>query len=326
MPDPRIRLVSTDEFQLLLREFLDDRELGERSARTIDWYESNLGRFGWWLRETNASLSPAEHDPRLLREFLRYLQSAEVRWNQPDHSSSTRPMTAGGRDTYDRCLRAFYRWLVHQEYIARSPMDKIPRPKKPGDDQPDPFTTQELARIAATLIAKTGPLAERNRSIVAVLLDVGLRVSELCALTSADVDLGTGDLIVQHGKGGYRRTVRLGARGRRVVRRYWNRYREDLGAGPLFYTRDLRPISRNVVRLMLDDVGTVAGVEPINPHRFRHTAAVSAVRAGMDLFQLQHMLGHRSLEMTRRYVKLASIDMETAARDHSPLDHLKLPL
>jgi len=70
----------------------------------------------------------------------------------------------------------------------------------------------------------------------------------------------------------------------------------------------------------------VAGVEPCNPHRFRHTAAVTAIRAGMREFELQLMLGHTSLEMTRRYVKLVESDIVRAAREHSALDHLKLSL
>jgi integrase/recombinase XerD len=59
---------------------------------------------------------------------------------------------------------------------------------------------------------------------------------------------------------------------------------------------------------------------------FRHTAAISAIRAGMGLFEVQLMLGHTDLTMVRHYAKLAGEDLARASQQHSALDHLKLNL
>ena len=170
-------------------------------------------------------------------------------------------------------------------------------------------------------------LADRNRAIVAVLLDVGLRAAELAAIQVAHLSIATGDLYVDAGKGNKPRRLRLGARARRQVRRYWLRHRAALGTeGRFFLADDYEPLTAGGVHFITTRLGERAGVVPCNPHRFRHTFAVNAIRAGMGLLQLQQMLGHTDLTMVRRYVKLAEGDIAEAAQNHSPFDHMRLGL
>ena len=308
-----------DQLGLLIEAFIDDCEIADLSPGTIRYYRDKLGKFHRWCEEAGVPLDPGQHDAQHLRLFLRYLQS-DVRWDGA-HSSSQRKMTAGGIDAYYRALRRFYNWCIEQGFASVSPLAKVKGPRV-TDDQPDPFTVEEVRRLFAAVDAMGGPFLLRNRAIMAVLLDSGLRVSELCGLRVDDYNLHTGEVLVQSGKGRKSRSVALGSQGRRHMRQYWIKQRIEIESPWLFVGRQDRAITRNSVKQMLNRAGARAGVHPANPHRFRHTFGIMARRAGMDPLTLQAMLGHKSLEMTRRYVKLAAADMVEAAKNHSPLDNL----
>ncbi len=88
-----------------------------------------------------------------------------------------------------------------------------------------------------------------------------------------------------------------------------------------------RRLRRDGVYKIIVTIGEAAEVEDCHPHRFRHTCAANAVRAGIGLLQLQEILGHASLEMTRRYVKLVQNESDRITQaQRSPLDHMKLRL
>lgn len=321
-----IRLVSGDDLEALIEAFLDDCRLANLSPKTLTFYGTNLGRFRWWCEQTGAPLDPVVHRPVDIREFLRYVQTAEQRWASRGNAMSDQPVSDSTLHAYYRTLRVFYNWLVEQEYMEVSPLAKV-RPPKVRREQPDPFTHEELQRIS-TVLRTSGddPLALRDRAIVAVLLDVGLRASEVAGIRTEHLDVTSGRLWIDRGKGNKARETRLGAAARRPVRRYWLRYRRTLSDGAFFLANDGEPLTGQGIHFITTKVGRKAAVYPCNPHRFRHTAAIEAIRAGMGLLELQTILGHSSLDMVRRYAKIAETDLAAASRDHSPLDKLKLGL
>ena len=91
----------------------------------------------------------------------------------------------------------------------------------------------------------------------------------------------------------------------------------------LFVSTRGGPMLRNSLTQILQRIGERAGVMPANAHRFRHTFAINFLRNGGDVLTLQMLLGHESLAMVRNYVKLASADLDRAAR-HSPADGWEL--
>lgn len=325
---PQIRLISQDQLGLLIEAFIDDCELADLSPRTTEDYRATLGRFHWWVSESGRELDPESIRPIDIREFLRYAQSATNRWGS-SHVNANKPMSQAGLNGYYRVLRRFFNWLVEQEYLTRSPVDKVRAPRKP-QQQVEPFTSADLEAISRTLRARDdGEIPARDRAIVATLLDVGLRASELASLTVGDVDMMAGSMIVREGKGRKTRTVQLGSSGRRALRRYWIRHRNmdhEHDGEPLFMSRLDRPLTNWGIGQLCHRIGDAAGVADCHPHRFRHTFAINALRAGMGLLELQTLLGHSSLEMVRRYARIAETDIARAAREHSALDSLKLNL
>jgi integrase/recombinase XerD len=163
-----------------------------------------------------------------------------------------------------------------------------------------------------------------------VLLDTGLRASELCALNVGDVDLKSGQVRVKHGdpggaKGGKGRVVFLGQTARRSLWRYLaTRQDGDEPDAPLFLGKWQRRMNKNVLRQLIARLGAKAGVAHAHPHRFRHSFALTYLRSGGDVFTLQALLGHSTLEMVQHYARLAQVDIEHAHRRASPVDNWHL--
>jgi len=87
----------------------------------------------------------------------------------------------------------------------------------------------------------------------------------------------------------------------------------------LFVVRHERPLDRCVLGRLLKRIGDRAGVLNVHPHRFRHTFAIAFLRNGGNVYALQRMLGHSSLDMVKRYLSIAQADVQDAHRDASPV-------
>lgn len=200
-----------------------------------------------------------------------------------------------------------------------------------------PFTLEEVRAIVqaaewtATWNAKSGkrtrskrPTARRDVAILLVLFDTGLRASELCDLCARDYQQDNGRLHIRHGKGDKERYVYLGDNAQRALWRYVLERPRLKPNDPLFATRTSRPLDRNNLRHLLAKIGGNAGVPNVHPHRFRHTFAIQFLRNGGNIFELQRILGHESLDTVKLYLTLAEVDIEKAQRAHSPADHWRL--
>jgi len=119
--------------------------------------------------------------------------------------------------------------------------------------------------------------------------------------------------------------VYLGKVARRALWRYLAE-RED-GEGPnapLFAVTGDRKFKPDSLRLLIKRIAERAGVKNAYPHKFRHTFAITYLRSGGDIFTLQEMLGHGSLDMVRHYARVAQVDVEQAHRKASPADNWRL--
>jgi integrase len=170
---------------------------------------------------------------------------------------------------------------------------------------------------------------ERDRAIVFTLLDTGVRCSELVQLTLDDLDLEAGRLRILHAKGNKQRVVPFASRCREALRHYLGFRGSE--AGPLFVAagrhRTLRPgvaLRPNGLKQLLRRLGRQAGLSKVHAHRFRHTFATWAIEQDARELDVQHLLGHASPDMVRRYA--STYNSEQAARRHvmfSPAERLQ---
>jgi integrase/recombinase XerD len=162
-------------------------------------------------------------------------------------------------------------------------------------------------------------------------LDTGIRASELCGIQFGDVNLTTHSIKIQ-GKGAGRESKeRIVHFGKRTGNAIWKCLVSRLDGiqddDPLFVVGkedDWRPMSRHVLGRLLKRIGERADVEGVNPHRFRHTFAITYLRNDGDVFTLQALLGHSDLTMVKRYARIAQIDCATTHRKASPVDNWRL--
>ena len=304
------------------------------SQRTVDSYEYYLNQ---WMNHIGDQ-DVVKIKSSDLTNYLAWMRTEykPKRWNGNEDPLSAKSL----RNVYI-ALRAFYTWL-NKEFNLPNPAKEITPPKFP-QHVIQTFSKEDIEKLIKACIysreAQTEqrhkfvmrrPSANRDQAIVLTLLDTGLRATELCSLTVEDVDLKTGKVNVRHGvgggaKGGKGRVTYLGKVARKAVWRYLAT-REDGSdpKAPLFISAGDRPFNRDSLRILIRRLGERAQITHVHPHKFRHTFAITYLRSGGDVFTLQSLLGHGSLDMVRHYAQIAEVDVENAHRKASPVDNWRL--
>jgi site-specific recombinase XerD len=169
----------------------------------------------------------------------------------------------------------------------------------------DLLTPAEVDAILKQCSARA-PTGIRNRAMIAVAWRAGLRVSEILALRSKDIDLARSTIVVQHGKGGKRRVVGLDAGTAALITR-WSEIRRTLGipaTAPVFCTLRGHEIDSSYVRHLLPRLARKAGVDKrVHAHGLRHAYAVELEREGATITSIRDLLGHSSAAVTDRYLR-----------------------
>ena len=123
------------------------------------------------------------------------------------------------------------------------------------------------------------------------------------------------------GKGAKERSVPFSPRTAQALWRYLSTRPDAENSEPLFSTHHKRKIDQTQLAKSLKALGAKAGVHNVHPHRFRHTFAIQYLRNGGDPYTLQKLLGHSTLDMVKRYLSLAQIDIDKAHKRASPVDN-----
>jgi integrase/recombinase XerD len=279
-----------------------------------------------FLKANSMSTAISEIGVEQLRRFILYLQSRHKFASHPYTRPQDGNLSGTTINDYLRALRAFWSWAQAEGYIHKNPFSLLKIPKAPKRLIPS-FATEQLAGLIEA-IDLSNSQGYRDYAIVLLLSDTGIRVSELTGLKLDDVNLER-RLVRVLGKGAKERVVPYGMRVQKALLRYLNFHRSE-PVTPLtrefFLTDSGEPLKARRVQAIIKRYGEKAGIKGIrcSPHTLRHTAAVMWIRNGGDVFSLQQILGHSSLEMVRVYVNLAQSDIEAAHRRYSPADNLEL--
>ncbi|MHB9134734.1 MAG: tyrosine-type recombinase/integrase [Armatimonadota bacterium] len=282
--------------------FLADRRAQNCSPDTITYYQHRLNAFERYLRLHDLGDNLTSLTPPMIRMFL------------TEETARCSPATAKHAFI---TLRAFFRFLQADGLLDRSPLETIQPPKAPKK-LIQTFTPEQITRLFSTCNASFAGI--RDRAMMLLMIDSGLRVSELCTLSVTDIrwEDQTAKLM---GKGSVERRVPFGMNTRRALQAYLIR-RGILETEALFVTTLGEAIGRRRVEEVMQERGQRAGLTGVrcSPHTFRHTCAVIYLRNGGDAFSLQRLLGHSDLTMTRRYAELAQSDVLEKHRHASPGD------
>ncbi|MEZ4265231.1 MAG: tyrosine recombinase [Myxococcota bacterium] len=275
------------------------RTLDNASPHTLRAVSGDLRDLADFLDRAGAVEGPDGVDPLRVRAYV------------ADLAQRTGARTVARRLS---TLRGFYQWLVRQGRRDDTPMHGLQNPRQ-GRPLPESVPIDTMMALLTPPSVDT-PAAHRDHAMLQLLYASGLRVSELCGLDCADLDVARGWVRVL-GKGRKVREVPVHDKARAALGRWlaaraaWVPKRVDTRAGApaknpdadaLFLNqRGGRLTDRSVRRVLDREVLRVAAAQHIHPHMVRHAFATHLLDGGVDIRHIQELLGHASISTTQIY-------------------------
>lgn len=246
-----------------------------------------------------------------LKNFIYYLRTE---YKPKRFSGDMAKLTESSVHGYWKAMRSFWKF-INEEFEYENVALKLKAPRYTNR----PITPLTQAEVKKLLKAcdkdRMGHIRNtrfRDRAIIMVLMDTGTRLGEMLRLNAQDVDLETGRIHIRpYGRGikSKGRMVYIGAATRKALWKHLSQSEID----------QLFNISPAALSILMRRLG-----KKINVHatvqKFRHTFAINYLRNGGDVFTLQRLLGHSTLDMVKKYLAIAQVDLETAHRMASPVD------
>ncbi len=189
--------------------------------------------------------------------------------------------------------------------------------------------TQEETMDLLKAVLPRDPVSIRDRAILELLYACGIRTTELCNLKVSEVDLKEQTIMIVHGKGGKSRIVPIGQYASHYIGLYLEKGRKRLlmgrrtDPGNLFLTSRGTPFSRQTInRTVIGRANRLlGGKKRITVYSMRHGAASHLIANGVDIAYVARLLGHESLETTKRYLKIEIGDLKKMHALYHPREH-----
>jgi site-specific recombinase XerD len=292
-----------------LRAYLLYHEDKNHSAKTIRWYSDMLERF---LDFVGPDAKIGELDADTIRNYLR-----EVR--RRDYKQFT-------MHAYARTLKTFLLWLEREGYASELAkaidMPKVPRYQ---DVTIDVLSDDEISHLLSILDPATD-FGSRERTMVCLMLESGLRLGEVAGLRVDDIHLKDSYIRVR-GKGGKENYVPLGPTTHKALTRYLTVFRVPASANEkaLFLNVFGEPLKYESIKTIFDRLAVKSGITRLHPHLLRHTAATKMLANGADLHTVQRLLRHSDIRTTLRYLHLVPAQLQEKMQAFSPLTGIAEP-
>lgn len=209
-------------------------------------------------------------------------------------------------DNIRRILSSFFSWLENEDYILKSPVRRI-RKVKTGRTVKETYSDESLELMRD----HCGSI--RDLALIDMLASTGIRVGELVKLNRADIDFINRECIV-FGKGDKERKVYFDARTKIHLQNYLD---SRVDTNPALFTTLLKPHTRlqiSGVEIRLRELGKKLAIPKVHPHKFRRTLATMAIDKGMPIEQVQHLLGHQSVDTTLQYAMVNQNNVKISHR------------
>lgn len=308
-------LLCSDELvDAFLRHLRNEKGASDYTVRN---YSQALLEFGRWHEESRKS-QPAwatlQRDD--FRAYLRFLGRGNIG-------------RAAIRLRFS-ALRSFFKFLLRHGHVVSMPIKDVILPKLekrlpkfltvPQLEALLQAPTRELNEAAEGRTRLTPLLAARDTAILETIYSCGLRISELCGLRAADVDLRE-MLIRVRGKGNKERQVPIGDYAVQAVTAYWNLLGHPAPEQPVFAAGadPSQAVSPRIIQMRLKRYLIAAGLDPkLTPHKLRHSYATHLLDGGADLRSVQELLGHAHLVTTQVYTHVSTDRLKRAYEASHP--------
>ena len=267
--------------------FMQEQKFRGNSVYTLEYYERTLKMF---LDFCSPDMDIEDLDIMIFKSYqLHLFESRNI------NKISVR--------TYARAVKVFYRWLYFEEYIDID-INRL-NLMKANKEVILPLTDVEVKNLLA-LYDNTTILNCRNRTVIMLMLDCGLRLAEVVNLKCSNIDMNNRYIIV-NGKGSKQRVVPFGSSLHAQLSAYYN-YRSNITVvfDSLFLTQRNAPITNNTIKMLFARIKKKKGFSRIYPHLLRHTFATNFVYNGGNLEVLRVLMGHSTINITQIYIHLAA--------------------
>ena len=272
----------------IIQTFLAAKRVEGCSEKSIHYYESTIRNT---LKSINKGVINISTD-----DLRRYLDDYQ-------QQSCVSRVTV---DNIRRILSSFFAWLEEEFYIVKSPVRRIHKVKT-GKVVKETYSDEALE------LMRDSCDNSRDLAMIDILSSTGMRVGELVRLNRDDIDFQNRECIVT-GKGNKQRIVYFDARTKIHLQNYLRERKDNNEA--LFVTL-LKPYNRlqiSGVEIRLRNIGKDLNMPKVHPHKFRRTLATMAIDKGMPIEQVQHLLGHQSLDTTLQYAMVNQTNVKLSHR------------
>ena len=284
-----------------MQQFLKAKEAQKKSASTMKDYYSYLNTF------LSASSNSMEYDilnEEVLTFFANIPDTSPARYNHPY-----------------QYLKSFFNWCVKNDYLPKNPIVANDLHKKADEGNIKPASIEDVKKLLNSF-DKTNFCDYRNYIITLLMLDTGIRTSELRRLKDGDYDATAKQITIskQTAKGRKSRIIFLSDSTARALNKYL-KVKPEGWSELLFPTREGNEMTSNGMAREFDRRCKKIGIK-FTPYQLRHTFATYFVENGGNIFALQDLMGHSDIKMTRRYTEISNSQKQEQHRAYTPMNLL----
>lgn len=277
------------------------------SSATIGSYAKDLSMFQEFLEEQNPNASWTTVEAEDVREWVIYLMDEQ----KMAASSVNRRLSA---------MRSFYKYLRRVGRVSINPMEKVVAPKK---KRPLPYYVREseMDRLLELTAEDRSFKGIRDRLVLMMFYETGIRRAELLGMTDASVDLVTKQIKVT-GKRNKQRIIPFGEELESEIKAYQIAREETLGQRTfpaLFVTEKGTAMNeKQVSKIVKENLSKVTTIKKRSPHVLRHSFATAMLNNKADLTSIQKLLGHESVATTEIYTHVSFEELKSEYKNAHP--------
>lgn len=296
-----------ESFEYLYNLFVRDCKIRNLSEHTFQYYKNELLKFCKRLERNKVDTYPTTITEETIKDVVILGMMEEGKREATINANL-------------RAIRSFFNFLEKEGYIVENPVKNVQLVKQKRTII-QTFSRGDIHSLLRQPNRSTFT-GIRDYTLMMFLLETGVRVRELCDIQTTDINFQDGVVRID-GKGNKERNVPIQKTMKKQLANYLQ-IRGHLDTKTLFVNIDNDPLAIRAVQTNIKKYGRMSGIKNVrcSPHTFRHTFAKMSVQNGADVFSLQAVLGHTSMDMVRNYVNMFSNEVRDNHSKFSPIEKL----
>lgn len=305
----------THSIESVFESFIEEKIATNLADKTISNYRDSYKRVvGYWEAKEEYVAQGFAEDISVINERYIYSFTNHLLKAEEDIVSPT------SVNHYLRDIRAFLYWAMQRGYVAAFKIKLVTA----QDTIPETYTDEEV-QIAIKRPTNQDDFVEwRCWAIICWILATGNRANTVCNVKLGDLDFTKKQIALRVTKSKKPQIVPMSQQLYHDIKQFIKMWRAEAGNDDvLFPNISNEPCTTNALKQSIRAYNLERGIPKTSVHAYRHTFAKNFILNGGNVFKLQQMLGHSTLEMTRRYVNLFGADLQKGYEAVSPLDTFK---